>query len=210
MVKKRSAFSLPVLQNQMYDMQWWFLHTFPPVVVSHAFVGLLQGEMTVVRPSPVEGADGLQPPVLVQNLPVVDKTPFQFLAVEQSIDHLEVWRRACGMPTPFRVPHWLHPSGSVRVSVRPGFGRTERVCVSILRVGVGAVAGHFNRLCAQSILLSLVWEAKQYLCLTLTLSLVRGPSAPARHSGELAAKLYPPSWNKVHVDAVTGDNRPPT
>lgn len=49
--------------------------TLPPVVLSDAFVGLLQGEVALIRPS-VKGGDGLMSAVLIQNFPILDEAPF--------------------------------------------------------------------------------------------------------------------------------------
>lgn len=79
------------------------VHTLPPVVFGHTFVGLLQGEVALARPPPVKGGDGLMPPFLIQNLPVIDETLLQLLAVQQPIYHLKVGGRSCGVSTPLRV-----------------------------------------------------------------------------------------------------------
>lgn len=110
------------------------VHTLPPVVLSHAFVGLLQGEVMLAGPSPVKGGDGLVPSFLIQNLAVVDEALLQLLAVQKPVHHLKVARRSCGR------------SVSVRLPRRPGVGLTKRLRLHVKSVGVGAVAGHFNRI----------------------------------------------------------------
>lgn len=117
------------------------VHTFPPVVFSHAFVGLLLGQVALTRPPPMKGGEGLMSPVLIQNLPIVDEAPLQLLAVQLPVYHLKVGRTLRGVSTPFGDASWLHFS----VSIRPGFGRTKRLCVRVTSAGVGAVASHFNR-----------------------------------------------------------------
>lgn len=140
-----------IVSGTMLSYEISDFHTFPPVVFSHTFVGLLQGEVALTRsPPPVKGGDGLMPPVLIQNLPVVDEAPLQLLAVQQPVYHLKVWRASCGGPTPFGDPGWLHLS----IYIRPGLGRTKRLRVRVMIAGVGAVAGHFNRFLKWSLTLS--------------------------------------------------------
>lgn len=101
------------------------VHTLPPVVFGHAFIGLLQGEVALAGSPPVEGGDGLLPPILTQNLPVVDEALLKLLAVQQPIHHLKVRGSA---------PLWLDPA----------LGRME-----------SAVAVHFsfffNRFCCSDL-----------------------------------------------------------
>lgn len=77
-------------------------HTFPPVAFSHTFVGLFQGKVMVMGPlAPVNGADGLMSPVLIQHLPVVKEAPLKLLAVQQPVPHLEARWPGVEMSTPF-------------------------------------------------------------------------------------------------------------
>lgn len=117
---------------------------------------------------PVNSADGLMSPVLIQHLPVVNEAPLELLAVEQSVPHLKARRPRFETPTPFGNTGFLCLSTSSPDFIRPWFGWAKRLCVGV--TGVGAIAGHFHTVtslmhfCQRTfspILLGRLWRARR-------------------------------------------------
>lgn len=153
-VLKFSGLALGVWTDCMKSNRQWAdgeVHTFPPVVFSHTFVGLFQGQvmLTSLLP-PVNSADSLVSPVLIQHLPVVNKAPLKLLAVEQPVPHLETRWPGFEISTPFWILDFLRLPTSIPAIIRPGFGRAKRLCVRV--TSVGANAGHFHCLCTDALL----------------------------------------------------------
>lgn len=127
------------------------VHTFPPVVFSHTFVGFFQGQVMLIRlQRPVNSANGLMSLVLIQHLPVENKSPLKLLAVEQPVSHLETSRPGLEISTPFWILDFLRLHIYIPGIIRPGFGRAKRLCVRV--TGVGAIAGHFHCLFTNALL----------------------------------------------------------
>lgn len=151
-----SGLALGVWIDCMKSNRQWAdgdVHTFPPVVFSHTFVGLFQGQVMLIRLlTPVNSADGLMSPVLIQHLSVVNKAPLKLLAVEQPVPHLEARWPGLEISTPFWILDFLRLPIPIPAIIRPGFGRAERLCVRI--TSVGAIAGHFHCLFTDALFLS--------------------------------------------------------
>lgn len=135
--------------------------------------------------------------VLIQNLPVVDEAPFQFLSIQQPVYHLKVGGPPCGGPTPTRAPRWLLLPGLLSISIRPGLGRATRLCVFVLGVGVRTVTSHFFFKKNED----LFSNKKIQLCS------LRRTTPTTTFLDRPLTKLYPTTWNEVHVDEAIKDDR---